>query len=167
MKFLLTLKSWQIFLLIWGIPFLTIFIPLENMNYLIVGELSTFLGIMLFLWIYSISKYLPEKLDENIFISKKGFQIHLWYLIAIIFILFSSILFKELLEQYYILFLILVLYYFVAVIVVFKYVSKLLASLELNKLAKVSDYLGYFFMFWFSPVGIWIIQPKVRKYFIN
>jgi hypothetical protein len=30
-------------------------------------------------------------------------------------------------------------------------------------LAKFSDYSGEFFLIWFSPIGYWILQPRLNK----
>ncbi|MEJ2267947.1 MAG: hypothetical protein P8X70_02635, partial [Nanoarchaeota archaeon] len=41
--------------------------------------------------------------------------------------------------------------------------AKMIASAELKRKATSSDYIGYIFLLWFSPIGIWFIQPKVQK----
>jgi hypothetical protein len=43
------------------------------------------------------------------------------------------------------------------------FAAKTLKSAELNKEAKISDYLGDFFLIWFYPIGIWILQPRIHK----
>ena len=41
--------------------------------------------------------------------------------------------------------------------------AKVLKSIELGREAELSDYIGYFFLFWFNFVGFWIIQPSVNQ----
>jgi len=44
----------------------------------------------------------------------------------------------------------------------FYYCAKTLKSIELGYEAELNDYIGYFFLFWFNFVGLWIIQPSVN-----
>jgi hypothetical protein len=37
-------------------------------------------------------------------------------------------------------------------------------TIELQREVTFSDFAGEFFLIWFYPVGIWIIQPKVNKF---
>ena len=43
------------------------------------------------------------------------------------------------------------------------FAAKTLKSAELKKEAKISEYLGEFFLIWFYPIGIWILQPRIHK----
>ena len=43
------------------------------------------------------------------------------------------------------------------------FVAKTFKTVELQREAAFSDFVGEFFMLWFYPIGIWIIQPKVNK----
>ena len=43
------------------------------------------------------------------------------------------------------------------------FLAKTLKSAELKREAHFSDYIGDFFLFWFFPVGVWFIQPKVNR----
>jgi hypothetical protein len=43
------------------------------------------------------------------------------------------------------------------------FVAKTFKTVELQREVSFSDFVGEFFMIWFYPVGIWIIQPKINK----
>lgn len=43
------------------------------------------------------------------------------------------------------------------------FVAKTFKTVELQRETAFSDFVGEFFMLWFYPIGIWIIQPKVNK----
>lgn len=43
------------------------------------------------------------------------------------------------------------------------FVAKTFKTVELQRETTFSDFAGEFFMIWFYPIGIWIIQPKVNK----
>ena len=43
--------------------------------------------------------------------------------------------------------------------------AKALKTVELQKPVTFGDYAGEFFLLWFFPVGLWIIQPRVNRLF--
>jgi len=43
------------------------------------------------------------------------------------------------------------------------FAAKTLKTVELQREVKFSDFASEFFMFWFFPVGIWILQPRINK----
>jgi hypothetical protein len=43
------------------------------------------------------------------------------------------------------------------------FVSKTLKTAELQRETTFSDFAGEFFMVWFYPIGIWIVQPRINK----
>ena len=43
------------------------------------------------------------------------------------------------------------------------FVAKTFKTVELQRETSFSDFVGEFFMLWFYPIGVWIIQPKVNK----
>ncbi len=43
--------------------------------------------------------------------------------------------------------------------------AKALKSVEWQRPVTFSDFAGEFFLIWFFPVGIWIIQPRINKLF--
>ena len=43
------------------------------------------------------------------------------------------------------------------------FVAKTFKTVELQREVSFSDFAGEFFLIWFYPVGIWIIQPKINK----
>jgi len=43
--------------------------------------------------------------------------------------------------------------------------AKALKTAELQKPLTFSDFAGEFFLLWFFPIGIWILQPRINKLF--
>lgn len=43
------------------------------------------------------------------------------------------------------------------------FVAKTIKTVELQKEAKFGDFVGEFFMMWFYPIGLWILQPKINQ----
>ena len=54
-------------------------------------------------------------------------------------------------------------YVFYAFLHFLAFPAKTLKSIELNKEASLGDYLGDFFLIVFLPIGIWFLQPRVRR----
>ncbi|PZD77099.1 hypothetical protein DNG35_09645 [Mesonia sp. K7] len=43
------------------------------------------------------------------------------------------------------------------------FTSKTIKTAELKRKVTFSDHMGEFFMIWFFPIGIWVIQPKINR----
>ena len=42
------------------------------------------------------------------------------------------------------------------------FTAKQFSALQKNEDVKFIDYSGPFFLFWFSPVGVWFLQPRIN-----
>ncbi len=47
------------------------------------------------------------------------------------------------------------------------FVSKSLALAETGRAVTFSDYGGFFFLLWFFPIGVWIVQPKINRLYAD
>ena len=47
------------------------------------------------------------------------------------------------------------------------FVAKTIKTVELQRETTFSDFAGEFFMIWFYPIGVWIIQPRINKMIID
>jgi hypothetical protein len=43
------------------------------------------------------------------------------------------------------------------------FVSKTFKTVELQRETTFSDFAGEFFLIWFYPIGLWVLQPKINK----
>ena len=43
------------------------------------------------------------------------------------------------------------------------FVAKTFKTVELQREVTFSDFMAEFFLIWFFPIGVWIIQPKINK----
>jgi putative effector of murein hydrolase LrgA (UPF0299 family) len=43
------------------------------------------------------------------------------------------------------------------------FVAKTIKTVELQRAVTFSDFVLEFFLIWFYPIGIWIIQPQINK----
>lgn len=177
----LTLKHWQLFLLLIGIPlifqFVIIGFTIASRNpaaYFIYFPIITILIIGLSLsWSYSLGTNLYKRLPVTAKMSLTRFKIFLFFpgIYMIFFLVFMAGLFSDVSSGREpnpgILFLIFPLHLFAMFCLFYclYFNAKALKTVELQRPVTFSDYAGEFFLLWFFPIGIWIIQPRVNRLF--
>lgn len=119
--------------------------------------LSIFLGIPIYLWIWSIGTQLQSdkvKVNEiKLILFKISVIYPIAYFVFAIYYMFTN---GWIIEPLHFAAMFCTLYAMI-------FAAKTIKSAELEKEAKVSDYLGDFFLVWFFPIGIWILQPRIHK----
>ena len=177
-------KHWQLFLMIIGIPIImqivimgTVFFhlisgtepdPFFMHNYLFLFPFLMILVLgVLFGWLWSVAIGLQNKLPEGIKMKVKKFKI--FFFTPLIYILFFlsffialNIGFKSITT---IMGIIIPLHLFsmFCIFYILYFVAKTFKTVELQREVSFSDFAGEFFMIWFYPIGIWIVQPKINK----
>ena len=164
MKILLVLKHWQIFIMMVGTVLLTEIFFLDQ---IISGleSFNVFLAILMFamacylLWIWSIAILVSKKYKVG------NVQALLWFKVFYVEILsyftigilsrfhlpFTDIGF-EVMHLPTILFLLFCIFC----------AARIMRSAEFGS-DRLSECFGDFFLLWFYPIGIWIIQPRLNK----
>lgn len=51
----------------------------------------------------------------------------------------------------------------IAMIYSLVFIAKTIKTAETQRRVEFGDYIGEFFMVWFLPIGIWILQPKINE----
>jgi hypothetical protein len=171
--FLLKIKHWQLFTLTWGAGFL--------LNILSIASVKLFMYsipvvILLFItgtfgWIWSIStnlnKQLPQEGNLKLGLFKVLFSIPIVYIMFIVIAVFPTIYHKPNFTETGIAVAIglMIFFHLASMFCIFygiRFAAKTMKSVELQREAYFSEYLGEFFLIWFSIIGIWIIQPKLN-----
>tara|TARA_R110001632_G_scaffold232256_2_gene372593 strand:+ start:4054 stop:4695 length:642 start_codon:yes stop_codon:yes gene_type:complete len=190
-------KHWQLFTLIFGIPFFfQILMMIEvfsninseaNPDPIEVFSMFKFFPIIMILvmavffgWFWSIAIGLQKKVPENVTMKTKKFKIFFFiplvYILAIsLFIggIFSGIMQNEtepiggLTNGIVGIILPLHLLSMFGMFYSLYFVAKTFKTVELQKEVNFSEFAGEFFMLWFYFIGIWIIQPKINKMVSN
>lgn len=137
---------------------------------------------IIFAWQWSIGWGLRHKMPPGVRLKHKRFKVFTLFPIFYfaLFILYMILLFSnmqstigsrnpqaefEAITPYLFgMFIFLPLHFFAMFCIFYSYYfcAKTLKSIELGREAHSGDYMGYFFLFLFNIVGIWIIQPKVN-----
>ena len=174
MRFLLRLKHWQLFLITWGIPvainLYTFSRPALMVKLFPVMMLVFIIGI--FGWIWAISTQLHKKLPRQVKLNIRGFKVV--FSIPIVYMLGITLWMGY---QFYfrfpegspmigsVILLIAVLHFIsmVCILLGLRFAAQTLRSVELGRLASFSEYAVEFFLIWFSPIGFWILQPRLNR----
>ena len=153
------MKHWQIFLLLFFATFITNF---TWVGYELLNTILNLAGVLLYMiWYFAIGLELSEQLPKKVELPKTMFIINGFVLIISIVILIMF--FGGSFESNGLLGFIWVAYLMYAMFQFFFYPGKALKTIELNKEAEIGEYIGYFFLMIFWPIGIWWIQPKLNK----
>jgi hypothetical protein len=177
MRFLLRLKHWQLFLIIWGLPLgidiFTIYDPMLLFRLFPIMMIVFTLGT--FGWMWAISTVLHSQLPANVNLKVWHFKIMLSIPILYIAVLLLSLsinyqIFQGNSGEGGIISLSILpiaigvhLLSMVCIFLGLRFAAKTMKSVELGRLAKFGDYAGEFFLIWFSPIGIWVLQPRLNK----
>jgi hypothetical protein len=178
---LLTFKHWQIFLLLIGLPMIFQFIAMgyimtsSNPNVFIIAfPTMMILSVVLFFgWFYTLGTKLHKKLPETSTMNLTRFKIFLFipviYMLSISVFMFGVFSFISTGEQptpaILVVILLLHLFSMFCIFYCLHFIAKALKTVEWQKPVTFSDFAGEFFLIWFFPIGIWIIQPRLNRIF--
>ena len=177
-------KHWQIFMITFGLPFL---IQIITMPMTIAGNdpmimMKIFPIIMILFiggflgWFWSIGVGLQNKIPSNVTMKVKKFKVFL--IIPLVYMLFISLSMGSMFNGAFengqepsagfiggMVGIIVPLHLFSMFCIFYclYFVAKTFKTVELQKEVSFSAFAGEFFMIWFFPIGIWIIQPKINK----
>jgi len=170
MNIFLRAKHWQLFLVLVGSIFLTqttLFNSLEGGGFSpnVLLMLPTFiLGLLFFGWLWAIASACSRGLPSELFSSPRPMQIGLVY--ALFYMALFGIVFDSSSEPPAYIFPM----HLLAVIAIFYslgFTAKQLTKLDQGKEVSFFSYSGPFFLLWFFPLGVWVIQPKVNELLDN
>lgn len=126
----------------------------------------------IFGWIWAISTQLHKQLPEGVNMDIRSFK-----LVFSVPILYTIALTLWMIYQFYFrfpdpgshigwaIFVVAVLHFasMICILVGLRFAAQTMRSVELGRLARFNDYAVEFFLIWFSPLGYWILQPRLNK----
>ena len=164
MKILLRLKHWQMFLIL--------FLPFIFTDDTTVGQIVQIVWFIIYFgWVYTIGIALHERLPDGHGINPTYFKISFFYIIfylSVITFLFKGGYsinqdnYKEYGNSVWVI-IPLHTYLMWSILYFFYFAAKMLVSIIEGKVVGIEKSIGYFFAFFFFPIGVWYIQPKVQK----
>ncbi|MFT4521434.1 MAG: hypothetical protein ACI8ZN_000365 [Bacteroidia bacterium] len=182
-------KHWQLFLLALGLPTLFQFTLMGSLFFGMSGGnepnpelmfnyfkyfpfiMVIYMGIF-FSWFWSIAIGLDKKIPDALKLNLGRFKILL--IIPFIYALFLSIFMETMMAGMMgtagapnpaIFRLIVPLHLFAMFCLLYciHFIAKTIKTAELQKEVGFGDFALDFFLIWFFPIGIWLIQPKINK----
>lgn len=186
-------KHWQLFILTFGLPIifqivimssmLSSFVTQTNPNPAMMSNYMKFFPIIMILfmaiffgWFWSVAIGLQKKVPENITMKVK--KVKIFFFIPMVYMLFIIIFMAfamnglinsetepdvRLFGSMFAIIIPLHLFSMFCIFYSLYFVAKTFKTVELQREVKFSDFAGEFFMIWFYPIGIWIVQPKINK----
>ena len=175
MGIFLKLKHWQLFSIIWVVPFFLNVFSFSNPVFAIIA-FPIGIGIFSFGtlgWIWSIAVDLNLKLPEGIELNIRKFKILFSIPILYIFLILiwlgytfgGGIAELESVNPKVIAWIIIPFHILSLSMILWGigFAAKTLKCMELGQMAKFSEYLGEIVLIWFSMIGLWVIQPKLNE----
>jgi len=192
-------KHWQLFILIFGLPFIFyIFMVASvfsaaasgNVNATNIFGVFKFFPILMFLvigiqfgWFWSIGVGLQTKVPVTVKMKVKKFRAFFFIPLAYILLMMCFVFYFFLSVDFVspqnsglfadgayaailipvIIIIPLHLFSMFCIFYCLYFVAKTLKTVELQKEVQFSDFAGEFFLIWFYPIGIWLIQPRINK----
>lgn len=178
-NFFLTSKHWQLFLASFGIYFgssVLFVLPLfYSENTRITGLLWAMIwGFFMFLylsWFYYLIRGLNKKIHSHELKTKtSNLRFFLIFPIVFVFVLlyyfpteFYNLTNEKKLPVWIFAVFAVYLFWVFCVFYLIYQAAKTIKTAEIQKKVGFSDFAGEFFLLWFSPIGVWFLQPKINK----
>lgn len=166
MRFFLTGKSWQVFIvLIMPIIIQAVFTPAFNAMQLFGLIWFAFMAIYL-LWLYTIGIFannnVPGDLRKHTYLYKSCLSLPLFYAVLLNIYFFPNLeLGQGTTPPFW-----LIPLHLLSMLGIFYgllFTAKSLVTLHRSENVGFFEYSGAFFLFWFFPIGIWFLQPRVNQ----
>jgi len=177
----LTLKHWQLFGLMMVIPMVFQFIAIgfvissndpTPMIYFSPVLMILFMGLF-FGWFYALGTNLHKKLPPTATMNLTRFKI--FFFIPVVYMLLIPIFMLGMFSNFstggqpnpaiFALIVPLHLFSMFCIFYCLYFTAKALKTVDSQRSVTFNDFAGEFFLIWFFPIGIWMIQPRINKLF--
>lgn len=182
MERLLRLQHWQLFLFLVGTPLILQIVftgaLMTSQNPALLVFLFPIIMLIftaaLFGWFYALGTNLHKKLPEAVKMNLTRFKVFLFvpaaYIVLLCLFIYSisntAVTDGTLSDPGVVGFIVPVhLFSIFCIFYCLHFNAKALKSVELQKPVTFSDFSGDFFLLWFYPVGVWILQPRINNIF--
>ncbi len=162
-------KNWQIFCLfaIWFVADLIAMMsvtarPPNDLPFWVVSGLF---GFLFYFWFWSLGSFLNSIVHPRLRLSYGFFCFAVVY--PAVYVLAFMLFLQNHLPLLFAVVIPLHLLAMFCMIYPLYFISKNLVLAETGKSASFSDYAGPFFLFWFFPVGVWFVQPRINRLYAD
>ncbi|GAB3010902.1 hypothetical protein [Bowmanella dokdonensis] len=169
MSIYLKAKHWQLFIVLVGTMFAAQGLMISSamsggpLSALALVIPTLLMGILFFGWLWAVSSACSKALPPELKSSPIPMQAGLVY--ALVYLVFGGFFFFGAGKQPPGYVIVMHLLAMAAIFYALGFTAKQLVKLEQGQDVSFFSYSGPFFLFWFFPIGIWFIQPKVNQLF--
>lgn len=181
MSFFLRARSWQLFLLLFGLPFLfqllmTVLMALRVRPDIVADFLFADLFVLLMSiglyigWIWTLAiplqQRLPEALRRRTALFRLSLALPMGYMLLLLLFVqaVASSTGPEQVSRAWVYALIPAhLLATAAFFYCLYFAASTLSRVLLQRPAELRDWIGYFFLLWFYPIGVWFVQPEANR----
>lgn len=177
----LTLKHWQLFMLLIGIPLILEFLMMgflvasrdPRIIFIFFPIMTILSGGLFFGWFYALGTNLFKKLPVTAGMNLTRFKVFMFVSVADIILIpaFMFVIFLKMAAGgqpnpgIFALIIPLYLFSMFCIFYCLYFIAKALKTVEWQKPVTFGDYAGEFFLLWFFPIGVWILQPRINRLF--
>jgi hypothetical protein len=170
-------KHWQIFLLLFGVMLVGDMAMMSPTAMTAqpgaqLWKISPLFAVMMVLcmgsflgWLWSMGTFLNSIVQPSLRLATGFFRVALFFP-AIYFSLFIAS-FPGFKPSAFVIIIPLHLFAMFCMLYLLYFVSKSLVLADTGKSASFYDYAGPFFLIWLFPVGVWIIQPRINRLYVE
>lgn len=178
MRFLLHLKPWALFALGFGLPLvvqvfsnLALLGQTPRISMFLLGSTGCMLLFMgtLFGWLWAVGSHLAARLPASLALPTRWLKwalavpgCYILSLLAVLAGVSQGVAFSPLLAG---LIVPLHLLSMGGIFYSLYFVARTLKTVELQRPVGFGEFLGEFFLIWFFPIGVWLIQPRINRLF--
>lgn len=159
--FFLRAKHWHIFVLLFAIPQVASFAAIVTMQYMFFTVVTAASVLCLLAWCWSLGSFLSSGLKAQFQMKPAFFRFAVLYPILYVPVFFWFVLSSA--NGAVVVIVPLHLLAMACMVYVLYFVSRNLVMAETGKPASFSDHIGTLMLFWFFPVGVWFVQPRVNR----
>jgi len=154
-------KHWHIFVVLFVIPQLASFAAIASMQIVFFSVMTAIFGLCLLAWYWALGSFLSSASRPKFRMNIGLFRFAVLYPLCYVpFFMWVALDFEDGISPIIIPLHLLAM---ACMIYVLYFVSKSLVLAETGKAASFSDYVGPLILFWFFPLGIWFVQPRVNR----
>lgn len=171
MKLFLKLRPWQLFLLLIAPMVLPMVLMQGPESFRLFGFVTLVWMLVIVGWLYSVgsevNNRVPDNLRKGTALYKFGFLVPLIYASILTLVIFPEIDLsfeaRNGQQRFPTWILPLHLGSMVGMFYGIWFTAKQFATFQKGESVTFLEYSGPFFLFWFSPIGVWFIQPKINE----
>lgn len=128
--------------------------------------ISFLILVVFFGWLYSagvgLNRIIPNEFKLKVIWFKVSISVPLLFIVVISYWLYNRVNGSQISLNFELIFSFQLLAMF-CLFYSFYFVARAIRTAEMKKKVSFTDFIGLFFLIWFFPIGIWLVQPRINR----